>query len=191
MDEPIKVPAIGYSVLANLGDEKQITFQHFVAADDSDATVNACLDRIVGLIDRQKARIQLPTLRDELAEHERTLAQFVEDKARLDIEFNAAQARRDIQIVTLNKTVDTITNDAAEQHAATGRQAAYKPTGVVKTNIERQKAGIAAIEQEKVTAVAERDQAHAHFDVSVKRYEGEIERRKAKIAELVERIEGG
>lgn len=182
-------PAIGYSILANLGGEKQITFQHFVSEDEDDAEVNARLDRIIALIDRQKARVDLPILREELADHERTLAQFMEDKARLDVDHKAAQARRDLQIATLGKEIEKLHNAGAEQHSATGRQAAYKPVGQVKVNIDRQRAGIAAIEQEKEAAEAERTQAHQNMSISVTRYEGEIERRKAKIAELETRIE--
>lgn len=187
MSDP--TPAIGYSILANLGGEKQITFQHFVSEDEDDAEVNAKLDRIIGLIDRQKARVDLPILREELADHERTLAQFMEDKQRLDVDHVAAQARRDLQIATLTKTIEGIHNEAAEQHMGTGRQAPYKPVGQVKVNIDRQRAGIAAIEAEKEVAEAECKQAHQNFDISVKRYEGEIERRKVKIAELETRIE--
>lgn len=183
------IPAIGYSIIANLGGEKQITLQHFVDQDEPVDKINARLDMIVGLIDRQKARTDLPVQREELADHERTLAQFREDKARLDADHAAAQARRDLQMATLSRKIALLTNEGAEQHVASGRQAAYKPVGQVKVNIDRQRAGIAAIEAEKETAEAECKQAHQNFDISVERYEGEIARRKIKIAELEARIE--
>ena len=77
-------PAIGYSITANIDGNRRIVFQHFVAADEDDASVNANLDRIMGLVDRQRARYEIPGLAEELETLTNTMAQYEEDRARVD-----------------------------------------------------------------------------------------------------------
>lgn len=179
----VATPAIGFSITANLGGERQIVFQHFVGQDEDDKTVNARLDRLMMFVDRLKAKTDLPELRDELAKLETTLAQFEEDRARLETEHVAAQARLDLQGNTLAKDIDKLLREGEAAFRAAGRQGAYTPQGLAKASIERVQFGLNQVTEEKARASAERDQALANMAISVKRYSEHIETLKAKIAE--------
>jgi hypothetical protein len=54
MSEAVKAPAIGYSIVANLGGDRQITVQCFVDEGEEDKAVNARFDRVMTFIDRQR-----------------------------------------------------------------------------------------------------------------------------------------
>jgi len=182
MDAVKDVPAIGYSILANLGDDRQVTFQCFVGQDETDDAVNGRLDRIMGFIDRLKARSELPGLRAELDKHVSTLAQMREDKARLDIEFERSQASLDVQAAEINDQISKTTEAGVEAAKAAGR-ASFKPQGHVKTNLDRLNAGVKQIAAEKQKNVNEREAALQNYAVTENRYVEEIEKLQAKIAE--------
>lgn len=191
MSEPVKnVPAIGYSITANLGGEAQIVFQHFVGEDEADAEVNRRLDRILTFVERLRARGELPDLRKELDKHEVALANFTQDRANIDAQFARDQAMADVQIKQLNEQVAKEFADGERAHKASGRQGSYTPSGRTRANIERIEASIAAVKGEKEKQVAEREAALQNLGNAVQRYEQEIERLKAKIAENEDKLKG-
>ena len=48
--------ALGYSILANLGDEKQLTVQCFVDSEEPLADIHSKLDKAMAIVDRLKAK---------------------------------------------------------------------------------------------------------------------------------------
>lgn len=174
-------PAIGYSITANIDGNRQIVFQHFVAADEDDASVNANLDRIMGLVDRQRARYEIPGLAEELETLTNTMAQYEEDRARVDLEYDKAMATLDVQIEEMAGKRKEFFDQGYEQHKSSGRQGSYKPQGMVKTNIARVENAIEQAKEAKTKNLNERAQATENLEISITRH-------KARIALVTERI---
>jgi len=183
MSEPKTAPAIGYSLTCNLGGDRQIVFQCFVAEDESDESVNAKLDRMSGFADRLKARAELPQLREELEKHMAGYNQMIEDKARLDLDFEKSQASLDVQVENLNEQIANAEKAAQVQWEANGRRGAYTPTGSAKANIERFRTGIKAVLDDKAKNAAERDAAVSNYEITKKTWELQEKRLRDKIAE--------
>jgi hypothetical protein len=74
MDAP-KGPAIGYSIIANLGEKRQMTVQYFVDGDEPLSVIHANVDRTLAVLDRQIARYEIGDLKKELADLQKTLLQ--------------------------------------------------------------------------------------------------------------------
>lgn len=182
-DAPAVVPALGYSITANLAGEKQIVFQCYVGQDEDDAAVNAKLDRVIAFVDRLKARAELPDLRDELSKHEKTVAQFDEDRAKLDNQFRSAAAIAELKIKTLVADKEKMFAAAEAQFRKDGRVGDFNPTGHTRTNLDRQDAGIKAIEDEIEAMRNQRAIEIENVDISRRRFQQEIDRLLAKIAE--------
>ena len=174
-------PAIGYSITANIDGNRQIVFQHFVAADEDDSSVNGNLDRIMSLVDRQRARYEIPGLQEELDTLTNTMAQYEEDRARVDLEYDKAMATLDVQIEEMAGKRKEFFDQGYEQHKSSGRQGSYKPQGMVKTNIARVENAIEQAKEAKTKNLNERAQATENLEISITRH-------KARIALVTERI---
>jgi hypothetical protein len=179
-------PAIGYSITANIDGNRQIVFQHFVAADEDDTSVNANLDRIMGLVDRQRARYEIPGLQEELDTLTNTMAQYEEDRARVDLEYDKAMATLDVQIEEMGGKRKEFFDQGYEQHKSSGRQGSYKPQGMVKTNIARVENAIEQAKDAKTKNLNERAQAIENLEISITRHKARIALVKERIAKLKE-----
>lgn len=170
-------PAIGISVTMNLGGDRQMVLQTFFPQEGSDAEANALTDRLVGIAERQKARCDIPDLQAELTKHERTLAQFLEDLARIDHEHTKKQAERAVEIETLVAQRKDVFEAAYAAHTKSGRSAqAFEPKGATASRLRAHDGAIAKIKTEMEKAEAERAVAVQNLQISINRYGDEIGR---------------
>jgi uncharacterized small protein (DUF1192 family) len=176
-------PAIGYSIVCNLGGDRQMTIQCFVGEDESDAVVAARIDRIFRVVDRQKARYSIGDLQKERAKLEDELSQGEEDVATVDLNFNRAQAGLDVQLAELNKQHEQIFNAAYEAHTK-ARTGEFKPTGHAKANLDRIKSAVDQIHEQRAKNDAERAQHRDGFLISQNRRRDRIALLSAEIAGL-------
>ena len=93
-----EAPALGYSIVANLGDNRQITAQCFVAHDEPLSVVNDHIDKVMRVIDRQRATYQIKELQTELDTLVATKTRAEDDLARVEEHFVADQTRVDVQL---------------------------------------------------------------------------------------------
>ena len=177
--------AIGYSVVANLGGDRQLTCQCFVGEDESDATVNGKLDRIFAVMDRQRARYEINDVNEDLAKHRETLAQLEADLARIDTDFARAQASLDVQLGEIRSQAEAAQQEGYDTHASTGRRGDYKPAGITLATIQRAASAERQVTDEKAKNAAERDQHRANALITVDRYKKAIVEREAKVAALL------
>lgn len=184
-----QIPAIGYSITANLGGDRQVVFQHFVAHDQPDVEVNAAIDRIMGFIDRQKAVQELPELQKELDELSEAISQFTQDKQdTAEANYNKAQASLDIENEALQRQRKQVGDTAYEEHARSGRGGEFKPRGQTKMALERIDSGLERIAAEKARNTAERDQFLLTIDGNIKRRQDRIEVLGRKRLELLAKV---
>lgn len=115
MQDQTKAPAIGMSLVANIGGDRQITLQTFYERDEPVEAVNALVDRMQAVTDRQEAKYKLVAVLDNLKQHVKTLERLEEDLATVDAKHDQKQAERRLQL-------DEIVATAAEQVAAAEKQ---------------------------------------------------------------------
>jgi len=176
-------PAIGYSIVANLPGDRQVTVQCFVAEDEENEAVNKRLDRAFGFLDRQKARYEIPEIKDKIEEQEATLAQMERDLAAADEAFEKSQAELDIGMKTAVDTRDSFVQRGYNEHVASGRRGEYEPRGSDKARIDQHQSVIADYTAQKEKNIAEREQYRNNIVVGKRRYEAAIARDKEKLAE--------
>jgi len=177
-----KAPAVGVSILKNLGGNAQITLQTFYPQDATSAEADSIIDALVFRVNRQGAMAEIPDLQEELTKHEKTAAQFDEDFARVEAEFQHAQAARVVEAKTLEVDRKKIHDEAYAEHAKSGRQTAFEPRGHVKQILSRHDAALSRLTSEIEKAQAERDQAVNNLNISRERYAAEIARLKSEIS---------
>lgn len=201
-----KVVATGFNLVINLAGERQITFQSGYEGDETDEAVYARIDRMMKIGDRYKARYSIPEIEADLAKQEETVANLLVDKARLDVEFQAAQAARleeiekckeaaNSHILGLSQRRADLERHGQEAWAASGRRGEYKPQGssgieldrltkaMVDAGTERDKA-IAGIQLDIDKAAAERERAEENQAISLERWSKAIEETKANLARM-------
>lgn len=168
--------ALGFSVIANLGDDRQFTGQCFVDSDDDLAIINAKVDKVMVIIDRQKAKYRIKDLRKEVAEMEAALGRQEDDLARLEETYEANQAVLDKSIRAALEQTQKLVDEAI----ARGRA---QPVGAEKGQVTGLKREIEQLNEQKAKAQAERDVARSNMAVNVGRFRDAIAKKNEEIAE--------
>lgn len=176
-------PAIGYSIIANLGDDRQMTVQCFVAEDEPLGVIAAKVDKVLAVVDRQKARYSIRDLQKELVTHEQKLAQFEEDFAKVEAEHIKAQEALREQAQGFHGEREDLTAAAY----AKGRQ---KPVGAEAARYNTLGQALKEIDERLKKNDAERDQHHANLLISIDRFRKAIVDLNGQIAEQQALING-
>lgn len=179
-----EVSAIGYSIVANVVDDVQMTFQHFVAADASDAQVNADLDRIMGLVARQRLILAEPKLRKELAELRASIKQYAADLEKVEADWQTAQEGLKTQIADLQAMGEKAFQAGYDEHVKAGRAGEYKPRGSTEQRIRAAAADVAKLTQAMETNIAERGQARQQLEIAMRAREGRMAMIEDQLAEI-------
>lgn len=180
----VQAPAIGYSIIANLGGDRQITVQHFVAAEDDDAKVNAAIDRIMRVINRQQAIGQLPELRAARDKYASELAQYEEDVGVAEASHQRALAELDVKRASLEAAAKEVFDTAYKDFMASGKQGDFKPGGSAKSAIDASKRAVAEVDNDRKKLEAEKAQFVTNIEVSIKRRQEELAKLNTQIEEL-------
>lgn len=172
-----EVTALGWSVTANLGGDRQIVFQSHVAFDATDAEINGQIDRVMRFTDRQKAVYEIIDYQKEIGDLRRDLALGEQNIADAEEAFRKAQAALDVQILEMGQAKTRIHNEAYAKAAASGQSTKAALRGKPTTDIERCEAGIKSAQEDKAKHETEREAALTNFQATQ-------ERRKTRVAEL-------
>ena len=178
---PIPAPAIGYSILCNLDGSHQLTVQCFAGEDETDEVVNAKVDRIFRVVDRQKARYDIETIKDDLDVHEKALANLLIGLGKADLDFDRGQAQLDIQIGECKQMIEAARTKVYNDNVASGRTPDRAARGHAGANISRFETAIKSYEADKTKKVAERDQYREGVILNREKLEKEIGNLKAKL----------
>lgn len=177
-------PAIGYSIVINLDGNRQVTAQCFVAEDENDVEINRRFDRVFAILDRQKARYEVVNEREELAKEAGTLDQLKEDLARVDHDFDKAQAALDEQLTEMQAQNKGAFEEGYNEHISSGRRGEYVPKGFAAQRARAIETALANTKDSKEKNNAEREQHRQGVLISVERYEKAVAQRGQRIAEL-------
>jgi hypothetical protein len=184
MSDDIKVPAIGFSTTINIDGNRQMVFQGYFEQDEDDVLVNARIDRIMRLADRQRSVYDIPVLKEERAKLLEEVAQYDEDVGTAEIEFQKSQAALDVQILELRNQADNFTKQGYDEHVKRGGVGAYKPKGRAASNLTLMDTQVEQIKATKEANAAERKQFQDTVGVAVKRRQDRLKVLEEKIADL-------
>lgn len=176
--------ALGYSIVINLDGNRQVTAQCFVAEDEDDSAINSKFDRVFAILDRQKARYDIVNEREELAKETGTLDQLKEDLARVDHDFDKAQAALDLQMIEMQEQNKGVFEAGYNEHIISGRRGEYVPKGFAAQQARATEAALANVTADKAKNNAEREQHRQGVLISVERYDKAIAQRRHRIVEL-------
>ena len=179
--KPIQVPAIGFSTTINVDGNRQIVFQGYFEQDESDDAVNARIDRIMRLADRQRGIYEIPLLKEERQKLRDDVAQAEQDIAEAEANFQKQQAQLDVQILETRQQGETAFKEGYDEHVKRGGQGPYNPKGRAEANARLVETQIANFKQAKETNAAERQQFLDNIQIA-------ISRRQARLLVLDEKI---
>ncbi len=186
-----KAPALGMSIQVDLGSGRIATLQTFVDSTCSIFELNAMLDKMTGAGDRQRAHYKIEELERDLKQEQKLLAQHADDLARIDKDYDAAQAKRFDAIEKMQKTVDTFMATARDNHVASNRRTEWALKGTEKSHVTAVNSGIKKLQDEIATATNERDVTHANTMITVNKRNEIIEHLQAEIAACKATVEKG
>ena len=151
-------PAIGYSMSCNIGAERGITVQCFVGEDEDDRTINAKIDRVFRVMDRQLAKYAVDGLRKAARKFEEQLAKLVESEAVMENQHQKDLAQIDIEIAEYQTHADSIREAAYSVAAQTGRSNKAALAGQPNANIQRMEKAVKDATAMKERKAADREQ---------------------------------
>ena len=87
-----EIPAIGVSVQQALDQERQLVLQCHVGSDEDEKKINALVDKLFRVSNRQAAIVKLPAAKKHLERLQVMQKRMAEDMVRLDAEAREAEA---------------------------------------------------------------------------------------------------
>lgn len=176
MSEASPAPALGYSIAANLGDNRQITVQCFVDSESPLAEQNAAIDKAMAVVDRQRAKYELKELRAEREKLAVTLQRTEDDFARVESTFIANKTANATTVELHRKEIEEITEAAHGRGRGGPVGASFQRRRTLEQEIKQ-------ISEEQAKAEAERSQHLDQILISIDRYKEGIAEADRKIAD--------
>jgi hypothetical protein len=196
--EPIAV-ATATAIVVGLTNNRQITFQTGHEGNEDPETVFNRYMGVMKIADRLQAVYEIPEIEEELFKHRETLANFLEDKRRLEAAFEVSQAERQVTIdemrrsrpemkaaklaemnaaiLDMQKRRGEFYGQGHEEFRRRGRTGSYTPAGATKATLDRIELGI---KQAGEARDAEMTDFDAKYDASIAGAEAEMARAEAE-----------
>jgi hypothetical protein len=184
-----QIPILRYSLTFDLGAGRVCAMETYSPSDGSLRDLNLMLDKMTAAGDRQRAHYKIEELERELDGLEKEQAQHAEDLARIDREYEAAQAKRQEQAEAGTKALSGIEEAAANDPRKRGPVIELK--GAVKANYGRVKDGVEKLKAEMEKAKEERTVAHGNSKTVMDRRAALIAKAKDEIARCREIVAAG
>lgn len=177
--------AIGYSITAQLGDRRQIVVQHFVAEDETDEAANACMDRIMGLIDRQQARYDLDAEMEGFHKIGSTLEQTIAGIRVAAVNQKRLTAELAAQIEAMQEARDGLYKEGYDAFNARGGRGTYKPAGALQSRLTAMDGEIEAKKGALAAVPANEAQHKQEVQNSIARFQADLKRRRERVNYLL------
>lgn len=181
---PAEAPALGFSIVANLGDNRQITCQCFVNVDEDLPEIHARIDKVQSVIDRQRARYEVADIEKERDTAAKTLQRAKDDLATVEGNFKSTMAENDQRLIDIAAQIADINKAAADR----GRGS---PAGADASRVRALEAQRKEIVAAKDKNNAERDQYLQNVLVSIERFEEAVADCDRRLEAAHALIEGG
>lgn len=212
--EPIAV-GVATSLTVGLTNNRQITFQTGHEGNESPDVVFNRYMGVMKIADRIQAIYEIPEIEDELFKHRETLANFVEDKDRIEANHVKAQAERQVQVeevgrlkvealakaeVEIDGTILKIQEtrkaefDAGmDEHNRSGKMGSYVPRGSRARNLALADESLEKAKKHRAAALeevsGEHDRMVARLETEIVRADAEKDQALANIGISIKRFE--
>lgn len=181
-------PAVDVSIIEDMHGGRQVQLRTAFLQGTEAREQDRILDVIFHRLDRQKARYEIESLLDEIAEQEIALQRFEENLAVVEKEHKEKQDERGKRLEVLRKDKDDLRHEEEQKHYASGKTGTFEPRGGARGRLQAFDLDIGKIGDEIKKADEDRDANIANLETNRRRFREEIEKRQAKIAKLRERF---
>ena len=185
-----KVPALGMSLQVDLGAGRVCTLQTFVSSDCSVVELNQMLDKMTAAGARQRSSYKIEELERDLEKLQREHDQQVEDLAKVDEDFEAAQAKRQEEGAQAIAALEKFRAGALAATTASGRREA-KMNKQDESYAKRVEDGIEKIKAAIKAAADEHARVRGEIEKTMIRRQEVIEKTRAEIARCKEIVAAG
>lgn len=176
--------AIGYSLACALGGDRQMTVQCFVDEAEDLEVVNARMDRVFAVMDRQKAKYDLAKEIKEFEEVALHTRNFLNAIPMADQAAKAQMETLKAELLGMQEARKEVFDAAYEQHVAGKRQGAFVPTGALKGRLQNMDNEIAKKEAAIRAVPADTAQHREQTLVNLKKYQDDLRKRRDHINDL-------
>jgi hypothetical protein len=177
----VEVPAIGCSFTTNLGGDRQIVLQTHFAGDEDEAAINARIDRILRIGDRQKAKYDLEKVEAEF----RTVGNAIVDMIAAIPVAARNHAKTTVEkaatVEGLRAQQEQVRSDAYAEFTDSGKRGAFQMKGHAATNYARIQAEINKVEESVRAAENERAQWLQTQAANIERFRRDLISRREKL----------
>lgn len=177
-------PAIGYSVVANLGGDRQFTAQCFVDSDETDDNINRAIDKVFRAVDRQKAKYDLEKQEAEFEEAARHLRNFLNAVPIAETELKHRIAVLKVELQAMQEAEKAVFDEGYNAHVSANRKGAFEPRGALLSRLNGMDADIKKKMAEIEAAPKDGAQSREQTMNTIARYQEDIIKRRAYINEL-------
>jgi hypothetical protein len=176
--------AIGYSLMCNLGGERQMTVQCFVDEAEPLDVVNARIDRVFQVMDRQKAKYDLANAEKDFEQTARVVRNMLNAIPQAAVGVKAQLETLKAELLGMEEARKEVYDEAYEAHTKAGRRGQFQPKGSLEgrlrnmdNEISKKKAAIEA---------APNDVARHRADtlVSLAKYRADMVKQRAHINDM-------
>ncbi len=177
VEKPVVPEVVGTAVglTIRITDDCQMTFQSGFAEDETDAVVNARLDRLQAFAARQHALANIPLKQNAKRDLLKQIMQYEADRTHVETDLVDANTSLDQQVLLLREKADETLRAGENEYRKSGRVGPYKPRGPVAANLER-------IEQQIQSTIEGRGKNEAERDKALQDIEAAIEHRRKHLA---------
>lgn len=176
--------AIGYSIASNMGGDRQMTVQCFVAEDEPEEVINRKIDRVMAVLDRQKAKYDLSKLErefEEVALHTRNFLNAIPMAAK------AAEAQKqtlEAELLGMQEARKEVYDEAYAAHVKAGRRGQFSPKGSLEGQLRNMDAQINKAKLAIQALPADTAQHRDQTVVNVRKYQDDLKKRRMEINDL-------
>lgn len=177
-------PAIGYSIVVNMGGERQMTVQCFVDSDETEEMISRKIDKVFRVVDRQKAKYDLDKEEKEFEEAARHLRNFLNAIPIAETELKHRIAVMKVELQGMQEGRKQVYEAGYEKFLGSNKKGTFRPAGALESQLRAMDSEI----EKKIKAIeaAPNDGAQSRETTlnTIARYQEDITKRRAYINEL-------
>lgn len=181
MDQTPKLPAIGISYIAQLGGDRQMTLQTFVAREDSPEAANRVIDHMIALGERQKARFDLDREEEQFHLKGAAIENMIRAIPHAEENHRLLLADKLKAIGDLEAKSEAEIAEGYDEHALGGRKGSYSLTGARKQRVEGMARDLARHKADVEKAEAERSQFLQNQEHTILHHQTEFLKMRSRI----------
>lgn len=181
---PVDVPALGISVQAQAGDRRTIIIQTHMSRDDSEEDVNALLDRLQRVIDRQQASYDLDAEMEGFNKVGQTLRLNIDGLPIAEANKKKELAALAVKLQEFETSRESEYQDGYAEWTKRGGRGKYEPKGHLRNRLAALDAEIDRAKAAIKAKPADEDQNRQAVMKTIAHFQEDLRKRRARINHL-------